>query len=103
MDEYLSKPLQQNHLIQTILKCATLGGALLEKNRERELARQSEQKNGGKPNGSAHLRPGLEARSITSNEPLMGTMESPSLVSANQDDPLHRARSTLSEPCVQND
>lgn len=32
MDEYLSKPLQQNHLMQTILKCATLGGPLLEKN-----------------------------------------------------------------------
>ncbi|OBT90095.1 hypothetical protein VE02_02522 [Pseudogymnoascus sp. 03VT05] len=31
MDEYLSKPLKQNHLIQTILKCATLGGQLLEK------------------------------------------------------------------------
>ncbi|KJR89431.1 uncharacterized protein SPSK_05839 [Sporothrix schenckii 1099-18] len=46
MDEYLSKPLQQNHLIETILKCATLGGALLEKNRERELARQSDQKGG---------------------------------------------------------
>ncbi|KAI0135964.1 hypothetical protein F4776DRAFT_663813 [Hypoxylon sp. NC0597] len=104
MDEYLSKPLQQNHLIQTILKCATLGGALLEKNRERELARQAEQKNSnGKQNGSAVMRPSLEGRSITSNEPLMGTMESPSLVTANQDDPLHRARSTLSEPCVQND
>ncbi|KAK6829360.1 hypothetical protein PG989_005765 [Apiospora arundinis] len=25
MDDYLSKPLQQNHLIETILKCATLG------------------------------------------------------------------------------
>ena len=46
MDEYLSKPLQQNHLIETILKCATLGGALLEKNRERELARQVDQKGG---------------------------------------------------------
>ncbi|TVY87070.1 Histidine protein kinase, partial [Lachnellula willkommii] len=34
MDEYLSKPLKQNHLIQTILKCATLGGALLEKGRD---------------------------------------------------------------------
>ena len=42
MDEYLSKPLQQNHLIQTILKCATLGGQLLEKNRERELARAAD-------------------------------------------------------------
>ncbi|KAI1457386.1 hypothetical protein F4805DRAFT_176673 [Annulohypoxylon moriforme] len=103
MDEYLSKPLQQNHLIQTILKCATLGGALLEKNRERELARQAEQKNGGKQNGQNHMRPSLEGRSITSNEPLMGTMDSPSIVSTNQDDPLHRARSTLSEPCVHND
>ncbi|KAJ4175788.1 histidine kinase osmosensor [Fusarium falciforme] len=44
MDEYLSKPLQQNHLIQTILKCATLGGPLLEKNRERELAMHAEAK-----------------------------------------------------------
>ncbi|KAI0381922.1 hypothetical protein F5Y04DRAFT_270587 [Hypomontagnella monticulosa] len=103
MDEYLSKPLQQNHLIQTILKCATLGGALLEKNRERELARQAEQTNKGKQNGSALLRPGLEGRSITSNEPLMGSIDSPSLVTADQDDPLHRARSTLSEPCVQTD
>ncbi|KAI1094988.1 hypothetical protein F5B19DRAFT_489883 [Rostrohypoxylon terebratum] len=103
MDEYLSKPLQQNHLIQTILKCATLGGALLEKNRERELARQAEQKNSGKQNGQNHMRPSLEGRSITSNEPLMGTMDSPSIVSTNQDDPLHRARSTLSEPCVHND
>ncbi|POS86680.1 two-component osmosensing histidine-kinase, partial [Erysiphe pulchra] len=33
MDEYLSKPLKQNHLIQTILKCVTLGGELLEKGR----------------------------------------------------------------------
>lgn len=32
MDEYLSKPLKQNQLIQTILKCATLGGALSEAN-----------------------------------------------------------------------
>ncbi|RPB08162.1 hypothetical protein P167DRAFT_494584 [Morchella conica CCBAS932] len=31
MDEYLSKPLKQNTLIQVILKCATLGGPLLER------------------------------------------------------------------------
>ncbi|KAI9788509.1 MAG: histidine kinase osmosensor [Peltula sp. TS41687] len=34
MDEYLSKPLKQNLLIQTILKCTTLGGALLERSNE---------------------------------------------------------------------
>ncbi|KAI0600850.1 putative histidine kinase group protein [Biscogniauxia sp. FL1348] len=101
MDEYLSKPLQQNHLIQTILKCATLGGALLEKNRERELSRQQEQPNNGQHNPS--LRPALEPRSATTNEPAMRRMDSPSLVTTNQDDPLQRARSTLSEPCVQHD
>jgi len=40
MDEYLSKPLQQNHLIQTILKCVTLGGPLLERSRDHDLAMQ---------------------------------------------------------------
>ncbi|KAM5472096.1 histidine kinase osmosensor [Microsporum ferrugineum] len=31
MDEYLSKPLKQTQMMQTILKCTTLGGPLLEK------------------------------------------------------------------------
>ncbi len=103
MDEYLSKPLQQNHLIQTILKCATLGGALLEKNRERELRRQAEEK--GLQHGSGHgtglLRPALEGRSATTNEPMMGSgVESPGLVNVTSEDPIKRARSTLSEPSV---
>jgi osomolarity two-component system sensor histidine kinase NIK1 len=93
MDEYLSKPLQQNHLIQTILKCATLGGALLEKNRERELARQDSKTNGGQKSTSIS-RPSLEARAITSSVP----GASPSLIVASQTDPLQRACSTLSEP-----
>ena len=72
MDEYLSKPLQQNQLIQTILKCATLGGALLEKNRERELALQVEVKASGRHLESERrlLRPSLEGRSFTTREPL---------------------------------
>ena len=106
MDEYLSKPLQQNHLIQTILKCATLGGALLEKNRERELRRQAEEKGLQHSHGPGHgptlLRPALEGRSITTNDPIMsGGVENPSsLVSGAPDDPINRARSTLSEPTV---
>ncbi|KAI0394057.1 putative histidine kinase group protein [Xylariaceae sp. FL0594] len=93
MDEYLSKPLQQTHLIQTILKCATLGGALLEKNRERELARHAEKANGDQ---KGHIsRPSLEARAMTSSAP---GASSPSLVATSQTDPLQRARSTLSEP-----
>ncbi|KAI0452751.1 putative histidine kinase group protein [Xylaria acuta] len=93
MDEYLSKPLQQNHLIQTILKCATLGGALLEKNRERELACHPKESDAdSKPTTIA--RPILEARAMTTS----ASGVSPSLVAATQGDPLQRARSTLSEP-----
>lgn len=95
MDEYLSKPLQQNQLIQTILKCATLGGPLLEKNRERELALQAEAKSSSKQNNgnNGNSRPGLETRSQTSREPLSSAaMESPSLDSLAQEDPLKKAR-----------
>ena len=38
MDEYLTKPLRQNHLMLTILKCATLGGKLLERGKETRLS-----------------------------------------------------------------
>ncbi|RKU39735.1 histidine kinase osmosensor [Coniochaeta pulveracea] len=112
MDEYLSKPLQQNHLIQTILKCATLGGQLLEKNREHELNRTPENPTGVRREaGSTRpafaaaasvLRPSLTSRAITAaGETLAGGLESPALVSgAEQEDPLSRARSNLSEPNI---
>jgi len=100
MDEYLSKPLQQNHLIQTILKCATLGGALLEKNRERELEIEAEQKGVAAPadvGAAKHLRPPI-GRATTTAESLTGGINSPSMVAADQEDPIQRARSSLSEP-----
>jgi osomolarity two-component system, sensor histidine kinase NIK1 len=109
MDEYLSKPLQQNHLIQTILKCATLGGQLLLKNREREVARQGQEAavasgaagaTGADATGSStSMRPSLEGqRAFTSKEPLTGpSVESPALVTADQDDPIARARTGLSD------
>jgi len=99
MDEYLSKPLQQNHLIQTILKCATLGGALLEKNRERELARHVEHKGGSAPldvPDAGHLRPPI-GRATTTAESLSGGVGSPAIVTGDDDDPLQRARSSLSD------
>ncbi|EEU46433.1 uncharacterized protein NECHADRAFT_104094 [Fusarium vanettenii 77-13-4] len=98
MDEYLSKPLQQNHLIQTILKCATLGGPLLEKNRERELALHAEAKSSKhKEGGQGLLRPALESRSFTSREPLSGNgKESPALLSPDED-PMARARLDFSD------
>jgi len=100
MDEYLSKPLKQNHLIQTILKCATLGGALLEKGRDvRANVPTAEVPGGLNSNGTissaappaSMLRPSLEPRATTTTGPIMhGSLESPALVTAEQDDPLAR-------------
>ncbi|KAN0122428.1 two-component histidine kinase [Hyaloscypha variabilis] len=97
MDEYLSKPLKQNHLIQTILKCATLGGALLEKGRDVRTSAKDEPKtptmNGSAtptPGNSAQ-RPPLEPRPFTTTGPIShGSLESPSIVTADGDDPLAR-------------
>ncbi|KAK3341652.1 putative histidine kinase group protein [Lasiosphaeria hispida] len=113
MDEYLSKPLQQNHLIQTILKCATLGGQLLEKNRERELTRVADAATGSRRNNAAgtslvsftnqtntSLRPSLSTRAITTAESLLVGADTPALVAGDQDDPLNRARTSLSEPNI---
>lgn len=101
MDEYLSKPLQQNQLIQTILKCATLGGTLLEKNRERELAMHAEAKSSSHKahHGQEILRPSLEARAFSSREPLTNTANqgSPSLLTADETDPFGRNRHELSD------
>lgn len=100
MDEYLSKPLQQNHLIQTILKCATLGGPLLEKNRERELAIHAEAKSSRlKEGGQGLLRPALENRSFTAREPITApSVDNPVLAAADPEDPwTTSARRNLSD------
>jgi osomolarity two-component system sensor histidine kinase NIK1 len=101
MDEYLSKPLKQNHLIQTILKCATLGGALLEKGRERQNHEESpNSKNGtqtqhpGSSPTQTHLRPPIEPRAYTTTGPIShGSLESPSVVTSEVEDPLSRVSS----------
>jgi len=102
MDEYLSKPLKQNHLMQTILKCATLGGQLLEKGRESRTSANDEVPKTLSSNDAATapsvsppvnglLRPGLESRAFTTTGPIThGSLESPAIVSADQDDPLAR-------------
>ena len=83
MDEYLSKPLKQNHLIQTILKCATLGGALLEKGRDVRSSPNDESPaitpNGQPPAIDANLlRPPIEPRAFTTSGPIThGSLESP--------------------------
>ena len=102
MDEYLSKPLKQNQMMQTILKCATLGGKLLERGTEARLSAKDDPpepaKNSGVTtvggNGPAKkglVRPQLESRAITTTMAQgVGGVESPALISADQQDPLDR-------------
>jgi len=88
MDEYLSKPLKPNQLIQTILKCATLGGALLERKHD---ARAAFLEDASSPSGSqlnTPKRPGLADRGFTDAGP--AGMESPAIVTADEGDPLQR-------------
>jgi len=97
MDEYLSKPLKQNHLIQTILKCATLGGALLEKGRDVRSSAKDEPPPAISANGvpsplagpGGATRPMIEPRANTTTGPINhGSLESPGLLSAEATDPL---------------
>jgi osomolarity two-component system sensor histidine kinase NIK1 len=102
MDEYLSKPLKQNHLIQTILKCATLGGALLEKGRDVRPSANDEQQqhsSGQNENTSPRtsptsaLRPPMQPRPFTTTGPIShGSLESPSLKPSDKDDTMSRVR-----------
>jgi osomolarity two-component system, sensor histidine kinase NIK1 len=111
MDEYLSKPLKQNHLIQTILKCATLGGHLLEKGRDTRASPNDEVPSSLTTTSSltppttgaatpaaaasSFLRPPLEPRAFTTTGPINhGSLESPVLGSGEQEDPLQRVSDT---------
>ncbi|KAK1076946.1 histidine kinase osmosensor [Friedmanniomyces endolithicus] len=95
MDEYLSKPLKPNQLVQTIMKCATLGGALLERRNDGRgvLAEELErdQMAGGQPQGAKRPgleRPGMVDRGYTEGWP--GGLASPAIVTAEEEDPLQR-------------
>lgn len=97
MDEYLTKPLKQNQMMQTILKCATLGGKLLERGKETRLSAKDEPLDASmsSPQGKGVatkglLRPQLESRAITSSGPMNETLDSPAIISADQQDPLER-------------
>lgn len=96
MDEYLSKPLKQNQMMQTILKCATLGGKLLERGTETRLSAKDEppepNKNSGTHSGPGPgmTRPQLENRAVTAVAATDGSCDSPTLLSTDQQDPLER-------------
>jgi osomolarity two-component system sensor histidine kinase NIK1 len=85
MDEYLSKPLKQNQMMQTILKCATLGGSLLEKSKESRISssgemhpihssvpdNQNQQQRSQKQQGlPSPPRPNMETRAISTTGPI---------------------------------
>lgn len=87
MDEYLSKPLKQNQMMQTILKCATLGGSLLEKSKESRLSSSGEIHH-----HSEGKRPGMETRSITASGSIDRGFSSPA---AAKDDEIAMERALL--------
>ncbi|KAF1814076.1 two-component histidine kinase [Eremomyces bilateralis CBS 781.70] len=99
MDEYLSKPLKEDQLTQTILKCATLGGPLLEQSNAdprisnipspNPTALTSDESS---TNGSSK-RPQLEARVRTDTKPSQG---SPALLAPDSTD---SAEQPLSRSC----
>ncbi|KAF2664210.1 hypothetical protein BT63DRAFT_407088 [Microthyrium microscopicum] len=80
MDEYLSKPLKQNQLIQTILKCATLGGAL-------QQAHESPLDSGLQKHPTHPSRPSLEIRAYTQQ-----AAESPAIISDATENPMEKVR-----------
>ncbi|KAL8665591.1 MAG: hypothetical protein Q9202_002095 [Teloschistes flavicans] len=108
MDEYLTKPLKQNVMMQTILKCATLGGKLLASGKETRLSATDVDENtpplsstslpstpakgakGAKGAKASSKRPALEQRAITSFGDAEAQTESPAIVTADQQDPLER-------------
>ncbi|THW38631.1 hypothetical protein D6D21_07686 [Aureobasidium pullulans] len=92
MDEYLSKPLKPNQLIQTLLKCATMGGALLERNKDQRMSlTQGDDKQADSTSSSkvsTPRRPILDIRGYT-DSPTNPT-KSPSIVTADVSDPIER-------------
>jgi osomolarity two-component system sensor histidine kinase NIK1 len=92
MDEYLSKPLKPNQLIQTILKCATLGGALLDRRKDdgRGLLVDDSTSSDNSPDHNRLITPKRPStgRGYTENGP--SGMQSPAITTADQDDPMAR-------------
>lgn len=96
MDDYLSKPLRQNQLIQTILRCATMGSTLYDHEQRHsmehmatsDLSLPSGESPAGTPNKNGSRRPHLEARGYT--ERGAGAAGSPSLLAADQSDHVDR-------------
>ena len=97
MDEYLSKPLNSNQMMQTILKCATLGGKLLERNSDSIASAKDEASKvvaaagGSKPGATkapSKHRPYLDGvRANTTSGPMRDGSQSPALIATDPQDP----------------
>ncbi|KAG8533678.1 uncharacterized protein KY384_001419 [Bacidia gigantensis] len=101
MDEYLTKPLKQTAMMQTILKCGMLGGKLLQKGKETRISAKdevgdivSDVQDDGTEDAKANKRPELAKRAITAAGPV-GALESPGLLTADIHDPLIAERILL--------
>ncbi|KAL9115703.1 MAG: hypothetical protein Q9227_000071 [Pyrenula ochraceoflavens] len=92
MDEYLSKPLKQTQMMQTILKTATLGGlgsSLLPKSKEVRISSSNDSNasvtaksttTGSHGRKISSSRPAMNERAITTTGPINhGSVESPSV------------------------
>ena len=103
MDEYLTKPLKQQQMMQTILKCATLGGKLLHSGKETRISAMDEQaepnqnssnQTGGTVVAKPKKRPTMENRAVTTAGPVNadGGTDSPGLLSSEMQDPISMER-----------
>ncbi|KAI9728303.1 MAG: histidine kinase osmosensor [Cirrosporium novae-zelandiae] len=118
MDEYLSKPLKQNQMMQTILKCATLGGSLLERSKETRISANDNlptslttpikathtSKSEKKTKSQSAFRPPVGHRAVTAtadNVNARGHTESPALVRAEEQDPMDRVKDHPAFQCQQ--
>ncbi|KAF2864833.1 two-component histidine kinase [Massariosphaeria phaeospora] len=94
MDDYLSKPLKQNQLIQTILRCATLSNSLYDHDQRHarehmtapDISLTPADSKASRPSTGSR-RPHLDARGFTERG---NAAESPSLLSADSTDPVER-------------
>ena len=103
MDEYLSKPLKQNHMMQTILRVASDGvTAMFNKAhaRTKSVPKHQIPQSGAEDAESAPgspLRPAYAERSITTTGPVVhGSIESPSTLTDGQPDPMTAVNNSVS-------
>lgn len=102
MDEYLSKPLKQNLLMQTILRVASDGVTAMFNKHARTKSVPKHQI--PQPEAGHHVsapgspgRPAFTERSVTTTGPVNhGSVESPSVLSDNQPDPIAAVQSSVS-------